>query len=117
MNESQSQEVISEGCFFSQQRAIISIIFILLALRSILYELSTVHVLIYTIISYHYWNKNLMSSTVSLAIDPASPPTVPSNTSFFFSWSFNIRSSMVFSVRGVVVVVVAGEIKVKIKVS
>jgi hypothetical protein len=38
-----------------------------------------------------------MSSTVSLAIDPASPPTVPSNTSFFFSCSFNMRSSIVFS--------------------
>ena len=74
MNESQSQEVISEGCFFSQQRATISIIFILLALCSIFYELSTVHVLIYIIILYHYWNRNLISSTVSLAIDPASLP-------------------------------------------
>ena len=38
-----------------------------------------------------------MSSTVSLAMDPASPPTVPSNTSFFFSCNLRMRSSIVFS--------------------
>jgi hypothetical protein len=42
-----------------------------------------------------------MSSTVSRAMDPASPPTVPSNTSFFFSWSFRMRSSIVFSKHAV----------------
>lgn len=42
-----------------------------------------------------------MSSTVRRAMDPASPPTVPSNTSFFFSWSFRMRSSIVFSKHAV----------------
>lgn len=57
-----------------------------------------------------------MSSTVSRAMDPASPPTVPSNTSFFFSWSFRMRSSIVFSKHAVQCSAVEGKVKVKVEV-